>query len=256
MTFSEDYSTQQGASLEESGKYPVAFGITFTPKVSGIALGALGAFGAVYILMNMVMPAYTTYQEQKAEEASLLEQVEQQKTGEFEKKLQKAEAELQQKQALRKEILAFFGSEKSLDTLLLDINKFFKSRNVALLKFTPDGEATVIDDSSLGQGVNQKLKRQNINIEMEGGFVQTQAILKDLERLQPLILIQNLKTENNTQLLELKRNPLQLIPKDPTAKVSFVLQVILPVSFEDLPPPAAEKPESEKKDKAEKDPKS
>lgn len=244
MTFTNDFTSEEGQDFEESGKFPVAFGITFTPKVSAIALGILGGIGAIYILLNMVIPAYNTYQEQKIEEASLNEKIEQQSSGEFDLKIQNAERELQQKQALRKEVLVFFGSEKSLDTLLLDINRFFKSRNLDLISFVPEGEVTVIQDSSLGQDVNQKLKRQNINIQMEGGFEQTQSILRDLERLQPLMLVKNITTQtiedqDKVRVVTSKNNP-QVIPQDNKVKTTFLLQVILPVSFGDLPPPAPE----------------
>ncbi|WP_013320202.1 type 4a pilus biogenesis protein PilO [Gloeothece verrucosa] len=239
MTFSDEYTPEEGQDFEDSSKYPVAFGITFTPKVSGIAFAILGGIGAIYILLNMVMPAYTTYQEQKTEEASLLDNVNQQNTGNFAKKLAAAEQELQQKQALRKEILAFFGNEKSLDTLLLDINGFFKSRNVELVSFEPQGEVTVIDDGSLGQGVNQKLKRQSINIEMKGEFEQSQSLLRDLEKLQPLILIKNLVSEpiDSKQKAGVFDRTGKLTPAKLKLKTTFLLEVILPVSFGDLPPP-------------------
>lgn len=244
MTYTGEFKPDEGQDFDEGGKYPVAFGITFTPKVSGIALGLLGGVGAIYLLMNMVLPAYKTYQEQKTQENDLLQKVEQQNNSEYAQKIQKAEQELQQKQALRKEILAFFGSERSLDTLLLDINRFFKSRNVDLISFTPEGDVTPIEDSSLGQGVNQKLKRQNISIQMEGGFEQTQSILRDLEKLQPLILIQNLATqtidEQDKVLVVTSKQNSQVIPQQNKVKTTFLLQVILPVSFGDLPPPPPE----------------
>jgi hypothetical protein len=60
MTFTEEFENQELAELDQ---YPTAFGITFTPRNSGIAAGVLGLLGSFYLLFNWVMPAYNTLQQ-------------------------------------------------------------------------------------------------------------------------------------------------------------------------------------------------
>jgi type IV pilus assembly protein PilO len=63
-----------------------------------------------------------------------------------------------------------------------------------LKKFVPDSKTgtQIITDSSLGTAINNKLKRQSINVEFQGNFNQTQSIFRTIERLQPLLLIKKL----------------------------------------------------------------
>jgi type IV pilus assembly protein PilO/type IV pilus assembly protein PilQ len=53
----------------------------------------------------------------------------------------------------------------------------------------------VVSDSSLGSAVNNKLKRQTFNVKIEGNYVNSQKVIRDLERLQPLILLKGLNTQ-------------------------------------------------------------
>jgi type IV pilus assembly protein PilO len=97
MTLSEDFNFE-GGEFEEAGaesSYPVVFGITFTPRVSGILLGLLGIAGSAYMVMNMVMPAWETFQQQ------------QKKEGDLKTDIQRKEARIWQK--LRSRKLKFWG---------------------------------------------------------------------------------------------------------------------------------------------------
>lgn len=240
MTFTEEFIAEEGQTLIGGSEYPQAFGITFTPKVQAIALGVLGVIVGVYVFANLVMPAYSSYQAKKTEEADLQSQVETQRKGEFKKKIQAAEVELSEKQGLKKQVITFFGDEKSLKTLLLDVNQFLQSRNVELLSFSPEADTVIINDGSLGPAVNNKLKRQTINIELKGGFEQTQSILRDLERLQPLILIKNLNTqvtEDQSPVLVVtskdKSQPQVISKEEKKVRTTFQIQVILPLTAEE-----------------------
>lgn len=60
-----------------------------------------------------------------------------------------------------------------------------------LVSFKPNGTITVVNDGSLGEGVNGRLKRQQFDLTIRGDFSSTQSLLRDLERLQPLLVIED-----------------------------------------------------------------
>jgi hypothetical protein len=247
MTFAEEFVADKTQEFQDTeANYPTAFGITFTPKVSGIAFGILGVLGAFYILSNFVMPAYDKYQKQVADVQAKEAQVNQQKSGQLDQKQVTLQSQLQQAQARKAQILALFSDTKTLDTLLLDINNFFKTRKVKLLSFQPQGkEATVVSDSSLGAAVNNKLQRQSINLEMEGSFENTQLVLRDLERLQPLLLMKNVSSQVPEEdivglvYVDLAKRQAKILPQSPKKlKTTLTLDVILPASPQASPPAA------------------
>lgn len=250
MTFSDEFTSKStlGGIVEEEPSYPSAFGITFTPQVSGIALSVLGVLGTIYILANFVMPAYQSYQQLKADEKAKEDQVNLQKSGALEKKFQETEIKLRQSQNLKSQVLSLFSNEDTLDTLLLDINGFFTSRNANLINYKPQGnEATIVNDSSLGALVNNKLKRQTITMEMEGTFEQTQSVLRDIERLQPLLMVKSLNSEMKESPFILRPIPgksqAEIIPLPATVKTTMTFDVVLPLTPEETAaatPPAAE----------------
>lgn len=136
--FNHDFTEEfEDRELEEFEEYPIAFGITFTPRNSGIAAAVLGLLGSFYLLFNWVMPAYDTLQQLQNDAAGKQQQIDQQKSGLGPAELAKIESQLQQKEATKQQILALFAQEKNLSTILLDISKIFKSRNVKLISFQP-----------------------------------------------------------------------------------------------------------------------
>lgn len=57
MIFNEDLNFAEKANSNNSlSSYPVAFGITFTPMVTGVIIGVLGLLGSGYIILNMLIP--------------------------------------------------------------------------------------------------------------------------------------------------------------------------------------------------------
>jgi hypothetical protein len=129
----------------------------------------LGLLGSFYLLFNWVMPAYNTLQELAKRCGLANNNRYEQKSGLVPLEFQKIESQLQQKEATKQQILALFAQEKDLSTILLDISNIFKSRNVKLISFQPQGlEPVVVSDSSLGGAVNNKLKRQTFNVKIEG----------------------------------------------------------------------------------------
>lgn len=264
MTFSDDLNTDSDLDLlDGNSDYPAAFGITFTPQVSGIALALLGLVGAGYVLLTFFMPALSEYNTLKADEAEKQGQINRQKSGEIDEKMLQAQTNLKQSEALRNQVLSLFSSEASLKTLLLDLNKFVAARQVKLISFKPTGTVTVVNDGSLGAEVNNRLKRQSFQLEIEGNFEKTHELLQDLERLQPLLIIKQLNSQRLEETFEVKlineqqnngENSLQgqVVPKGmDKVKTTFTLDAILPLTPEEVaelaPPPPEEKTEEQAK---------
>ena len=107
---------------------------------------------------------------------------------------------------------------------------------VALIQYQPDGGVTTVDDDSLGSGVQGKLKRKGISMTIEGTFNETMQILQDLERLQPLLMIQTIGstvTEKPTAILTSNRS--EIVPqKQAELSTQIKLDAILPASQEEL----------------------
>jgi Tfp pilus assembly protein PilO len=252
MTFTEEFEDRE---LEEFDEYPIAFGITFTPRNSGIAVAVLGLLGSFYLLFNWVMPAYNALQQLQNDAAGKQQQVDQQKSGLGPAEFPKIESQLQQKKAIKQQILSLFAKEKDLSTILLDISNIFKSRNVKLISFQPQRlEPVVVSDGSLGSAANNKLKRQTFNVKIEGDYANTQEVIRDLERLQPLILLNSLNTQMEKQGSAVKvvstgNNKATIVPQpDQPVTTTFLLNVIIPLSAEELaklaspPPPKGQPP--------------
>ncbi len=243
MTFNEDLNFgEQDEAFESAGSaYPSAFGVTFTPKISGILAAVLGIAGAAYLLLNLVMPAWETFQQQQAKRNELQGQIEQKKASI--KQIDKVKAELALAKQQQIQVLSLFANEKTLDTLLLDMNRLVESGNAQipanavkakLKKFTPVSQKPEpITDGSLGLQVNGKLKRSTINIEIQGTYEQTQVIFRNVERLQPLLLV---KDYQSTLAPEPANEPGKSVRRVGPAPIttSFVLQALMPLNPEEV----------------------
>jgi len=224
MTFNEEF---EKLKLEEFEEYPIAFGITFTPRNSGIAAAVVGLLGSLYLLFNWVMPAYNTWQQLQTDAANKKQMVDQQKSRLEFSEFQKIESQLQQQKAIEQKILSLFAKERDLSTILLDVSNIFKSRDVKLVS-----------------------KRQTFNVKMEGSYAKTHEVIRDLERLQPLILLNSLNTQvdkegSTVKVVSTSKNKATIVPQgDKPVTTTFLLDVIIPLNAEELaklaPPPPAE----------------
>jgi type IV pilus assembly protein PilO len=69
-----------------------------------------------------------------------------------------------------------------------------------LRKFKPDEKGTMVisevgNDPYVKPALVGKLRRQTVEVEFEGNFNQTQSIFRTIERLQPLLIVKDLKVE-------------------------------------------------------------
>ncbi|MEH2139130.1 pilus assembly protein PilO [Nostoc sp.] len=249
MTLSDDlnFAEHGGEFNSETPAYPVVFGIAFTPKIIGILVGVIGLAGAGYILLNLLMPALESYQQQQAKSSELQGQIEQKKANI--KQIDKVKQELAQAKQQKVQVLALFANEKSLDTLLLDLNRLIESGNTPtsvnavrakLKRFVPVSQKPEpITDGTLGLQVDGKLERSTINAEITGTYEQTQSIIRNIERLQPLLIVKDYQA---TLAPVESRSPLDKTPVQvgPAAiNTSFQLQVLMPLSAEEIAAAAA-----------------
>ncbi|MBE8997185.1 MULTISPECIES: pilus assembly protein PilO [unclassified Nostoc] len=249
MTLSDDlnFAEHGGEFNSETPAHPVIFGIAFTPKIIGILVGVIGLAGAGYILLNLLMPAWESYQQQQAKSSELQAQIEQKKASI--KQIGKIKEELAQAKQQKVQVLGLFANEKTLDTLLLDLNRLIESGNTPtsinavrakLKRFVPVSQKPEpITDGSLGLLVDGKLQRSTINAEVTGTYEQTQSIIRNIERLQPLLIVKDYQA--NLAPVE-SRSPLDKtsVQVGPAAiNTSFQLQVLMPLSPEEIAAAAA-----------------
>lgn len=233
MTFADDF-LEEDKDLD--GDYPTAFGITFTPMIIGIVLAIFGIAGAVYIYMNMASEANTKYQGVKSQLDEKQAQLDQMKQEDFPKRMANLKAEIAEQEQLKSRVTAMFTSEDDLETLLIDLNSFITANQGELIKYNPDSQVSVVSDGSLGSEVNGKVKRKGFSIDIKGTFNETQAILNDIERLQPLLVVKNYSSkvsEQPTAILASNRS--EIIPLEPAILTTTLkIDAILPMSQKEL----------------------
>jgi type IV pilus assembly protein PilO len=242
MTYADDeFMAVEGQ--DDGPSYPTAFGITFTPRVGGIVIGVAGLLGALYLLMNAVQPAWEKYQsldsEVKSQEAQIKDQAK------IQEEIAQAQKELDQAKLKNQQVLSLFPNQKTLDTLLLDLNNPVKLTRGELTGYEPitqEAQAGGNENAAPVPG-NGKLQRKTYNIALEGNFDQVQSIMRSFERLQSLLVVRDFKSELNDQQVFLINDSGQATPafirKDtrsggtqarPTLKTTFKLDALVPTS--------------------------
>ena len=230
MTYTEEEFVGD-PGFEDAPDYPVAFGITFTPQVSGVAIAVLGLAVAAYILMTFVQPAWENYQTLRGSISEKEDQVANRQA--IQNQIQEVQQQLEITQGKQEQVLALFTDERELNTLLLDLNRSVEAREGQLISYTPAGEITIIDDGSYGEAVNVKLKRQSIDIQIQGTYNQTRSILQRLEELQSLLLVNNLSSELSEPTTVTYRNGNVVVGEPPTLSTTFQLNALVPLSEEE-----------------------
>jgi type IV pilus assembly protein PilO len=271
----------QDLDFEAGPSYPTVFGLTLTPVVQGVLFALGGVVGCGAIMAYLVSPVWENYQTLDAKVKEKSEQVKQQDA--IRQQIKAAKDKLVESNRQRDQVYALFATEKSMDTLLLDLNQQIEKNNVGLItaqqaklsacpanirdifltsegsqkfkekfgtlvgeaklnKFKPSEKgAEVITDSSLGTAVNNKLKRQAIDVEFQGNFNQTQSIFRTMERLQPLLLVKNLEVKIGegtngkfTRLFDIENDGrvrfLTNCQPDTKITTSFQMQALMPLT--------------------------
>jgi type IV pilus assembly protein PilO len=235
-----DYIPGDGRDYEVEPSYPTVFGLRLTPSTNGVLLAIFGLLAAGYVAYSFVKPVFDTSQQLSADIAAKEQQLLQ--TEETQQQIQEARNELQEAKQLQADVLTLFASEKSMDTLLLDLNERVQSANAGI--GDPDRRATlskfarndtlsgVITDGTYGAAVNGKLERQVYDVQMQGSFAQTQSIIRSIERLQPLLVVRGFKSELDTSTQAIVLDPQgRLAPAgQPVTRIttSYQLGALLP----------------------------
>ncbi|MGF1512698.1 MAG: pilus assembly protein PilO [Elainellaceae cyanobacterium] len=241
MTVS-DYPDEE-QYYEAEPVYPTAFGVELTPNVLGIIAAVLGVAASLYLLFRVVIPKISETQalQQEVEQLEVLIQ----NPEETQREIAEARERLARAEQLQADVLALFANEENLETLLYDLNQRVESvnagvvdeeRRAELVRFEVNEAASgPVQDGSLGESVNNRLERRVYNVELEGNFAQTQSILRNIERLQPLLIVQeldsNLDTAGQTVQIDQQGNvSAGAASPEPRLSTAFRLDALLPAS--------------------------
>lgn len=238
MTFTEEFVPVQGGGEFDSARYPTAFGITFTPPVIGILLGALLLAGGVYLAATQVWPAFnenrTKRQEVESKEQELVEK---------QNSLENVDQVIAEKAAATGEfdqVMALYASEDSLNTLLYDISNSLTDPadpKRLLSQFAPEGEVQVIEDGSLGEAANGMLKRQAYTISTTGSYSQTEEFIQTLERQTPLLRVTDFQTTSESLVQEVSvssTGTVDIQQKEPILQTELTLEALIQRSREEI----------------------
>ncbi|MEG4804668.1 pilus assembly protein PilO [Microcoleus sp. ARI1-B5] len=254
-----------GAPAEEAGTQEI-FGIKLTPQVQAIGIAVLGLGVAAYLGSQFVLPEF-----QKSDE--IKQKIADNKKTQVELQtliLKKSEAQAKQDEAKqrRANVTAMFASDAGSNTLLLDMNQLVNRINAGvqgddlkakITKFEPDvppaGAAPVpgapdpdiLSDTSFGPSLAGKLRRKKYKVEFEGNFAQTRNFMRNLELMQSLLVVRNLKSEllSSTQAMKIDLLKGKIVPvEQPQTKIktAFELHALLPLKQEEKPPAPAPSP--------------
>ena len=222
MTFSDRYApdTVTGPA------YPSAFGITFTPTVSGIALAVVGVAAAGWLALTFIGPKFSEMQELRDSIAQ--KQANIQSKQQTVQNLQAIVARVNQAQTRNRDVRSLFSTQQALETLLLDLNRIIVASGAQLQRFVPDyATSGILTDSSLGPELNSKLKRQVTDVAFEGSFTQTLAIMQAIDRLQTVLVLRDFK-------MTLKPPGSGPNAANNTVSCSFKLYAYVPLTDEEL----------------------
>ena len=249
---------------EETGGQEI-FGIKLTPQVQAIGIAVLGLVLAGGLGYQFVLPEFQKGGEFK-QKITESKQTQQQLQAQIQKK---AEAEAKQEEAKqrRANVTAMFASDASANTLLLDMTQLVNRINAGvqgddlkakITKFEPElppaaaaapvpQDPDILMDTSFGPSLAGKLRRKKFKVEFEGNFAQTRNFMRNLELMQSLLVVRNLKSEllSSTQAIEVDFLKGKIVPVDrPLTKIktAFDLHALLPLKQEEKPPTPAPSP--------------
>jgi len=237
FTTTDDFGDEGDFGLESG--YPEFFGLTLTPKVTGISIAVLGLLIAGYLGWTQLLPAInelSTLQTEKAEKENQLDQLSE---SQFEQRIVVKARELEDARRLKQEVESLFAQDRTLETLLLDANSFANFSNLRITSYTPAGDKQTVGDDSFGPSATNNLQVRTYNLNLEGSFQELQLFIQDLERLQPLLVVQDFNTTVSTPQQYLLEND-QVIPVGQPILNSTITVSALFADVQQIAPPQAE----------------
>ncbi len=229
------FSAQQ-AVTEPSD--PVVFGITFTPPIIGGLAAAVGIIGGVVLLIQVVLPQYDEYKKLESEVAAKQARLEQ--VAEEKRKVQQTLDNLKRAQATQAQVLALFPAPTTVSVLPLDLNRIVSEQFGQMTKLEPDKTGlTLVSDDSWGTAVSGKIRQQVLKVGFEADYDRTGNILRNLERYQSMLAIDDLSSELklSKQAVRFDEKTGQFVPQgQPQVRIetNFSLKVLLPLSAKEL----------------------
>lgn len=243
--------------------------LVITPMIQGIALAVIGIAGAAALAWYLLLPAMSKTGEIEQQISETKNSIEtnkkrQAKKEEVENKLKTAEQQ-------KNNVMALFGKNDFLDTLMFDVNKIVVENHKATMQtFTPveksssswilggeqaaakgKGKGKADPAAPAGPKLSQAIEGITIAVEIEGEWQKQQATLQDLERLPAMVLMDQFELEvdrEGQRLLSTGIN--QYTPQgEPKLITSFNLLAVVPLPAKELEklaaPPPPEKGEEE-----------
>ncbi len=227
MTVSEAFIPGEG---EQEGGGGGLFGIKPTPKLIGILVAVLGVAASVGLFIYLLQPEWTKQEELKGKIQTKKDEIAKLKSGIAQK--EEAQRTLDREKQLQAEVNTLFGDSKTLDTLLLDINKWVKKDGAKLVGFNPADQdeiarALFVEDPKTkqkqGLGSLANFDVLSVSLDLVGTFAQTQSVLGKIERLEPLVMVGQFESVADLQAEDTKIK----VEVDPQGKVKRVTEPIL-----------------------------
>lgn len=248
MTAGGDFIPTNDPNEVEDPSYPKLFGLSLTPVVIGTILALLGLGAAIWLWLNVVQPAMQRNQELKQDIATKEQEIANQE--ETQQQIEQARVRLVEAQQLQSEVLSLFATDRSVDTLLLDVNERVQSANAGiqsadrravLARFDLNaGESGLVTDGSYGDAVNNKLERRVYDVSIEGSFPQVVSIIRSIERLQPLLVVSNLNSRLDPATQRLVLDNQGRVTNQPETRITTTFQLEALVPTDEATAPAAE----------------
>lgn len=242
MTVSEEFIPGAG---EQEGGGGGLFGIKLTPKLIGILVAVAGVAASVGLFMYLLQPEWTKKEELDGKIKTKKEEIATLQRGIAQK--EEAQRALDREKQLQAEVNTLFGDAKTLDTLLLDINKWVKKDGAKLVGFNPEQDeitrALFIEDPKTkqkqGMGSLASFDALSVSLDLEGTFSQIQSVLGKIERLEPLVMVgkfESAVTQEEDKKIKVEVDPEGKVKRvtEPILKTKLNLAVIVQKSQEDL----------------------
>ena len=224
MVAANEWNPELEEQEEEQGG-PKILGVSLKdPRFIGGAIGIIGLGIAGFLGYNQLKPTIENNAKLKEEIKTAEVQMAKQKKQIKERPNVEAKSKRAEKQ--REDVTSLFATEKTIKTLLYDINELVEQINdgitdeeqkAKMTKFQPVEPKNgnyIVNDNSLGVLVNGKLKRREFEVKFEGSYPQTRAFMIAIERMQTLLVVKNLRTklEQGNKVIEVEWKQNKFVP--------------------------------------------